>query len=78
MSNITDKKHFWYSKEQSKIQYKDETKTKLRVNYAILENGKKVIYTVMSDTKLYESKFDDVVYLGMGKFLDIEYVLETE
>lgn len=78
MSTLTDRKHFWYSKEQSKLQYKESDRSQLRVTYCILDNGEEVVYTVMSDTIFDESKFNDTVYLGTGRYFKTEYILKKD
>jgi hypothetical protein len=61
---MNNKSHFWYSVKLAKILSKD----KAPMNHAII-NGVDTIYTTMnSNKKEHWCNFDDMVYLGIGKY----------
>lgn len=66
---FNDYGYFWYSKKQADIRRNPpvDTATKFR-NFAILDDGREVEYTLKNDTENHGCTWDDMVFLGHGKY----------
>jgi hypothetical protein len=56
--------HLWYAEKQLRVMLLLGD----RIKRGKIKNGAMVIYTEVSDEDEYQSKWDDVIYLGEGEF----------
>lgn len=67
-----DNYHFFFSAKQAEV-YGNQNSYTFRVrfphpmNYALID-GKEVLYTTVSETPEHGCKWDDMKYLGQGKY----------
>lgn len=62
--------YFWYSSKQNDLKDRPDFEGRRQFrNFAKLDDGRKVEYTLMTSTTEHGAQWDDIRLLGHGKYL---------